>query len=139
MAQKRAVSMPTRLEWLTRPKQYATGIVMRPKMTDGNFTDRSPLPKNFIQTLRQERRNFIRVQLFCAVDVREILIRHQRERNGGDVQLGALDQVEQQVERSLIHGCLDGVIQLSSEQVFHRVIISETSQGVKSCDVCGTV
>ena len=34
--------------------------------------------------------------------------------------LGALDQVEQQVERTFINRSMNGIVELATQQVFHR-------------------
>ena len=51
---------------------------------------------------------------------RQILIGDVRQRNRRDIQFCVLDQVEKQIERSLIDRCVKGVIDLTSQQAFHR-------------------
>ena len=44
------------------------------------------------------------------LEVSQVLVGHLGQGQGGDIQFGALDQLEEQVQRPLIHGGVDAVM-----------------------------
>ena len=55
-----------------------------------------------------------------SADIADELVCDPRQGDLGDVQLVLGDQVEQQVKRTFVNGRLNPVVELASEQVFHR-------------------